>query len=88
MKEIFLALLVFGTITICLGYNLFANIINIRKMQMEKVDLKSELVSLEEEKKILETDILKLNDPDYIAKYVREKYFYSKEGEVILRIDD
>jgi cell division protein FtsB len=31
---------------------------------------------------------MKLEDPDYIAKYVREKYFYSKEGEVILRIED
>ena len=39
------------------------------------------------EKESLETDILKLEDPDYIAKYVREKYFYSKDGEVILRLE-
>ena len=33
-------------------------------------------------------DIKKLNDPDYITKYVREKYLYSKDGEIILRIDE
>ena len=43
--------------------------------------------TLQEEKESLETDILKLKDPDYIAKYVREKYFYSKDGELILRLD-
>ena len=57
-------------------------------MKNEKVELKKKIETLEKEKKVLETDILKLNDPDYIAKYVREKYFYSKEGELILRIDD
>ena len=41
----------------------------------------------EEEKEVLEGDILRLNDPEYIAKYVREKYFYSKDGEFILRLD-
>ena len=38
-------------------------------------------------KEELELDIRKLEDPDYIAKYVREKYFYSKDGELILRMD-
>ena len=86
--RIFFALIVFGTVTVCLGYNLVMNIVNIGRMKDEKMGLKNQIVSLEEEKKILETDILKLKDPEYIAKYVREKYFYSKEGELILRIDD
>ena len=57
-------------------------------MYVEKKKLENQLISLKEEKEILETDILKLEDPDYIAKYVREKYFYSKDGELILRIDE
>ena len=56
-------------------------------MKKEKEDLQNQLVTLQEEKESLETDILKLEDPDYIAKYVREKYFYSKDGELILRLD-
>ena len=86
--RIFLALIVFGTVTICLSYNLFMNIINIKRMKDQKNNLENQIVSLEEEKKILEIDILKLKDPEYIAKYVREKYFYSKEGELILRIEE
>ena len=84
----FFAFIVFSVITGALGYNLFTNIIGINQMLKEKKDLKNQIVSLKEQRKILETDILKLEDPDYIAKYVREKYFYSKDGEVILRLDD
>ena len=86
--RMFFAVLVFGGITMVLGYNLFCNLAMINKMSIEKKELKSKIVTLKEEKKKLETDIMKLEDPDYIAKYVREKYFYSKEGELILRIDE
>ena len=30
----------------------------------------------------------KLQDPDYVARYAREKYLYSKDGEIIIRIPD
>ena len=56
-------------------------------MQVEKRALNDKIVSLKEEKKELESDIKKLEDADYIAKYVREKYFYSKDGELILRLN-
>ena len=69
-------------------YNLLSNIIDINKMKIEKRELQDKIVDLEKEKEVLETDILKLKDPDYIAKYVREKYFYSKDGELILKIDE
>ena len=83
----FFAFLVFSGITVILGYNLFSNIMSINEMKAEKKELKNKIVTLQEEKKILETDIKKLEDSDYIAKYVREKYFYSKDGELILRMD-
>ena len=86
--RMFFAVLVFGGITLVLSYNLFSNLSTISKMISEKKELKSKIVSLKEEKKELETDMKKLEDPDYIAKYVREKYFYSKEGELILRINE
>ena len=57
-------------------------------MKLETTRLKEQQVSLEEQHKELEKDIKKLNDPDYITKYVREKYLYSKDGEIILRIDE
>ena len=74
-------------ITAMLGYNCYGTISKIQDMKKEKKNLENQLVVLEEEKETLETDIMKLEDPDYIAKYVREKYFYSKDGELILRLD-
>lgn len=86
--RIFLSIVIFGFVTAALGYNCLTNILKIQKMNKEKKSLENQLVSLQEEKETLETDILKLEDPDYIAKYVREKYFYSKDGELILRLDE
>ena len=85
--RIFISLIVFGAVTVALGYNCLTNITKIQEMKKEKKELESKLITLQEEKEILETDILKLEDPDYIAKYVREKYFYSKDGELILRLE-
>lgn len=84
----FFIFVIFGGITAVLGYNLLCNINTINKMLEEKKELNSKLAALEKQKEVLETDILKLEDADYIAKYVREKYYYSKEGELILRMDD
>ena len=85
--RIFISLVIFCSVTTLLGYNCLTNILKINEMHNEKEKLENKLVNLQEEKEILETDILKLEDPDYIAKYVREKYFYSKDGELILRLD-
>lgn len=85
--RIFISLIIFGSVTAALGFNCLANIAKIQDLRNEKKSLEDELVVLQEEKEVLETDILKLKDPDYIAKYVREKYFYSKDGELILRLE-
>lgn len=86
--KLFLAFLVFVSITSVLGFNLYSNISNIRKLALQKKELNEKITMLKEEKQDLETDIKKLEDSDYIARYVREKYLYSKDGEYILRIDD
>ena len=83
-----MAFILFGSITAVLGYNLINNILIIKEMNLRKKELNDQIVDLGKEKEVLENDILKLEDPDYIAKYVREKYFYSKDGELILRIEE
>ena len=85
--RVFIFLVVFVFITAILGYNCYDTVSKIQEMKKEKKDLENQLVVLEEEKEVLKNDIMKLEDPDYIAKYVREKYFYSKDGELILRLD-
>ncbi len=54
----------------------------------EKKDLEQELISLKNKEKELKVDANKLQDPDYIARYAREKYLYSKDGEFILKIPE
>ena len=54
----------------------------------EKKELEKEYVTLKEKEAELKVDANKLQDPDYIARYAREKYLYSKEGEFILKIPE
>ncbi len=54
----------------------------------EKKSLEKKYVSLKEKEAQLRVDADKLQDPDYIARYAREKYQYSKDGEFILKIPE
>ncbi len=40
---------------------------------------------LKEEEK-LASDVTKLQDSDYIARYAKEKFLYSQDGDIILRM--
>lgn len=80
----FISIIAIVIIVIMIG-NEFVKIVDKYK---EKRNLETKLVSLEEKEKVLENDVKKLEDPEYLARYAREKYFYSKDGELILRIPD
>ena len=54
----------------------------------EKKQLEEKLVKLKEEEEKLTMDVEKMQDPEYVARYLREKYFYSKSGEYIIRIPE
>ena len=54
----------------------------------EKKSLDKELTELREKEEKLKVDANKLQNPDYIARYAREKYLYSKDGELILQIPE
>lgn len=56
------------------------------KNQTEELNIRKQ--ELLEEEKSLKSEVIKLQDPDYIARYAREKYLYTKEGERILTIID
>ena len=57
-------------------------------MKEQKKELEDRIAFLKEEEKVLESDIQKLEDPSYVARYAREKYLYSKDGEIIIRMPD
>ncbi len=87
-KRIFLFFVFFGTIIGSLSYSFFSNVNKIIRMKDQKEALKDKLSNLKEEEEILNSDIKKLEDPDYVARYAREKYLYSKDGELIIRIPE
>ncbi|MEG2457274.1 MAG: septum formation initiator family protein [Bacilli bacterium] len=49
--------------------------------------LKVKYASILEEEENLKSEIKKLQDPEYVARYAREKYLYSKDGELIIKIN-
>ncbi len=62
--------------------------VKIADKYQEKAELKQEMLSLREKEAELKVDVEKLEDPDYIARYAREKYMYSKDGELIIRLPE
>lgn len=80
--------LFFGSIICTLGYTLFHNLYRITELKRDHDNLVDKEMVLFEEEEALEADIKRLSDPLYVARYAREKYFYSREGEIILRFED
>ena len=58
----------------------------LNEKQEKKEKLTTKLHSLEKEQQLLEEEIIKLNDDEYIAKIARRDYFLSNEGEVIFNL--
>lgn len=85
-------LMIFGMLSIvAIGYffvTLIGYTYNYISLKQEKTRLDSELLSLQDEKSNLKTEIQKLNDPNYVARYAKEKYLYSGNGEYVIKIDD
>ena len=84
--RMFVIFMFFGVIIITLGYTLVINIKEISSLDVEMKELDNEYSLLLDEEAATLADIKRLQDPEYIARYVREKYLYSKDGELILRI--
>ncbi len=52
----------------------------------ELAELDNKYKKLKKKGAALKVDVNKMQDSDYIARYAREKYLYSKDGEFILNI--
>jgi len=84
-------LLLFGSISIvAIIYfliSLSTYMIDIYNLKKEEKRLEQELVDLQSNEKELDTQIEMLKDVDYLARYARENYLYSKDGEIVLKIE-
>ena len=87
-RRLTLLVLIFFPLLIYFVSNMFSYWIQIFKNieDKKKLDVEySQVLSQEEE---LKTEITKLQDPEYVAKYAREKYLFSKDGEIIIKLDE
>ena len=66
----------------------FGDVVQIINNEKETQALKERHTELLEEEASLNSEVVKLQDPEYKARYAREKFLYTKDGEKILTIID
>ena len=85
-------LMIFGLISLAIIIYSFISLgtytFKIFTLTNEKKKLENELIEMKESEEDLTNEIDRLKDPDYLARYARENYSYSKDGEYIIKIDE
>lgn len=66
--------------------SIFKDWLEIMSNKQQIASLTSYYDELLEEEASLTSEVTKLHDEDYIARYAREKYMYSLPGEFIIKI--
>ena len=69
-------------------YTLFSNLSQMISNVNEKTALDVNYKESLEEEDNLKDQINKLQDPEYMARYAREKYLYSADDEIIIKIEE
>lgn len=86
--RLMLYLLAFVFLSLLLTVSCFNTWQKIYDNKREKERLDELYSTLIKEESTLEDDVKKLQDPEYVAKYAREKYLYTKEGEYVIDLSD
>lgn len=87
-RRLFLIMILTLAIVLAFSYNLWTMISQVLEKNNEAADLRKQMNHLEDEEDYLKVEVEKLNDPDYVARYARERYLYSKDGEFTIRIPE
>ena len=85
-------LLFFGPLAVfVIAYSLFTFVttsINLYNLHREEKMLNKKLAGLKADANSLKNEINKLQDKEYIARYARENYLYTKNGEYVIKLDE
>lgn len=68
--------------------NIFPDWLKIMANNKEIELLKSDYEKLLDNEEALKAEVQKLQNPEYVERYAKEKYFYTKNGEIIIRKTD
>lgn len=85
-------LIIFGFVSLVIIIYFFISLgtyaFKIVNLTSEKKKLENELIEMKDSEEDLTNEIERLKDPDYLARYARENYSYSKDGEYIIKLDE
>ena len=85
-------LLVFGPIAVFIivycAFTLVTTGMDLYKLKTEEKELTEKLSTLKSDASDLKTEITKLQDKDYVARYARENYLYTKNGEYVIKTEE
>ncbi|MBR1413718.1 MAG: septum formation initiator family protein [Bacilli bacterium] len=87
-RRLFLLVSLIFVLAISLVSSVFNDWMNILSNDKEYKKLNEKYDKLVEEQASLESEVTKLQDNDYVARYAREKYLYTLPDEIIIRINE
>ena len=83
-------LIVFGTISIFFIIYSFCSLIyytyKVHYLEEEKKSLNNQVIELKGKAEEYRITITKLQNPEYLARYARENYLYTKDNELVLDV--
>ena len=87
-NHIFILIVALIILVVVMGMSVSKVLFQIYDKKSEASELEAKLADLKDNEEKLESEINRLQDPEYLARFAREKYFYSKENELIIRIPE
>lgn len=83
----FLGFLYLGICAVLI-YTLSVNVIRVNKQKTALTQLQQRRDELNEEKEALSKEVELLSDDDYVARYARDNYIFSKDGEEVVKLPE
>ena len=84
-KRLFFISFIIIILIVFLGVSTYKDFVTIVN---NKREINTQYEKLLDEKKSLTSEVTKMNDPEYLARYAKEKFLYSKDDEVIIRMGE
>lgn len=86
VKRIFFVTLICFAINAYIIYSVGTIFSDVFVMKNDSKELNTKLEDLKDQEEVLKSEVKKLKDPVYVAKYAREKFLYSGDDEYIIRM--
>ncbi len=87
-RRLALIILTFVCIIAFICINIFPDWLKIMSNKKELEVLETSYKSLLDKEEALKAEVQKLQNPEYVERYAKEKFLYTKDNEIIIRKPD